>query len=58
VITPGERIRAAGRNRIAYRDGVPVGVREGDFVRPLAPLDDGLAAEVARTLGRRAYTAA
>ena len=58
IITPGERIRAAGRNRMVYRDGVPVAVREGDFVRHLASLEPGPAAEVVRALGRRAYTAA
>ncbi|HEY0871995.1 MAG TPA: DEAD/DEAH box helicase, partial [Vicinamibacterales bacterium] len=29
IVTPGERIRTAGRNRIVYRDGVPLAVREG-----------------------------
>jgi ATP-dependent Lhr-like helicase len=58
IITPGERVRAAGRNRIVYRDGAPVAVREGDFVRPLAPLESSLAADVARALGRRSYSVA
>ncbi|HXW06163.1 MAG TPA: DEAD/DEAH box helicase [Vicinamibacterales bacterium] len=53
LVTAGERIRAAGRTRIAYRDGVPVAVREGDYVRHLAPLDPAAAAEVARALDRR-----
>jgi ATP-dependent Lhr-like helicase len=52
IVTPGERVRAAGRNRIAYRDGAPVAVREGDFVRHLAPVEAGLAAEAVRALAR------
>jgi ATP-dependent Lhr-like helicase len=37
IVTAGDRIRVAGRNRIAYRDGVPIAVREGDDIRALAP---------------------
>jgi ATP-dependent Lhr-like helicase len=37
IVTAGERIRAAGRTRIVYRDGAPVAVLEGDCVRELAP---------------------
>jgi ATP-dependent Lhr-like helicase len=50
IVTAGERIRTAGRSRIAYRDGVPLAVREGDFVRDLAPLDPDLSGNVARAL--------
>src|SRR6185436_6441490 len=50
IVAAGERIRAAGRNRIAYHDGVPVAVREGDFIRELAPLDPRIAADVSRAL--------
>jgi ATP-dependent Lhr-like helicase len=61
IVTPGDRIRVAGRNRIGYRHGVPVAVREGDFVRDLAPLDGEIAITVHRTLAyrypRRAVTA-
>jgi len=39
IVTAGDRIRAAGRSRIAYRDGVPIAVREGDSIRELMPLD-------------------
>jgi ATP-dependent Lhr-like helicase len=35
IVTTGERIRAVASSRIAYRDGVPIAVLEGDFVRPL-----------------------
>ncbi len=53
IVTSGERIRAAGRNRIAYRDGVPLAVLEGDFVRELTPLEPSVAQEVSRVLTRR-----
>jgi ATP-dependent Lhr-like helicase len=39
IVTAGERIRAASRTRIAYRDGVPLAVREGDAIRELTPID-------------------
>ena len=57
IVTAGERIRVAGRNRIAYRDGVPLAVREGDVIRPLMSVDAGTSAELARALARRAYAA-
>ena len=50
IITSGERIRAAGRTRIAYRDGVPVAVRDGDNTRELLPLDPTAAHDVAAAL--------
>jgi ATP-dependent helicase Lhr and Lhr-like helicase len=53
IVTAGERIRVAGRNRIVYRDGAPLAVGEGEFVRELAPLDPGTAADVARALKTR-----
>ncbi|HVD93911.1 MAG TPA: DEAD/DEAH box helicase [Vicinamibacterales bacterium] len=53
VVTAGDRIRAAARNRLLYRDGVPQAVREGDFVRELAPVDPSIAAEISRALHRR-----
>jgi ATP-dependent Lhr-like helicase len=53
IVTAGERIRSAGRNRVVYRDGVPLAVREGDEVRGLAALDESTAAEVARALSQR-----
>jgi ATP-dependent Lhr-like helicase len=53
IVTSGERIRTAGRNRIVYRDGVPLAVREGDFVRELAPIEPGIAADVSRALKPR-----
>jgi ATP-dependent Lhr-like helicase len=56
IITSGERIRTAGRNRIVYFDGIPIAVREGDFTRELTAVDSSIAAEVSRALKpRRAY---
>jgi ATP-dependent Lhr-like helicase len=53
IVTAGERIRTAGRNRIVYRDGVPLAVREGDFTRELATIDTSIAADVSRALKSR-----
>ena len=53
IITAGERIRVAARNRIVYRDGIPVAVREGDYVRHLVRVDSALTAEISRVLKRR-----
>jgi ATP-dependent Lhr-like helicase len=53
IVTAGERLRAAGRNRVAYRDGQPVAVLEGEGVRPLAPIDHRELVELTRLLIRR-----
>ncbi|HEY8849214.1 MAG TPA: ATP-dependent DNA helicase, partial [Thermoanaerobaculia bacterium] len=54
ILTSGERVRSVPTNRIAVRDGVPVSVMEGDYLRPLAELDPSSAAEAATALaGRR-----
>ena len=53
IVTPGDRVRAAGRNRMAYRDGVPLAVMEGEVLRDLAPVDPALAGDIARALSRR-----
>lgn len=37
IVTAGERLRTAGRNRIVYRDGIPIAVTEQDYVRDLVP---------------------
>ncbi len=39
IVTAGERVRASARNRLAYRDGVPVAALEGGTVRTLANVD-------------------
>jgi ATP-dependent Lhr-like helicase len=53
IVTAGERIRTAGRNRLVYRDGAPLAVVEGDVVRELAPIDPRIAADVSRALKAR-----
>ena len=57
LITAGDRLRAAARHRIVYRDGIPLAVLEGDFVRALTPIDPAIAADVSRALSRRRVTA-
>ena len=52
IVTPGERLRATRRNRMVYRDGVPLAVVEGDFVRELCPIDPAIARDVSRALSR------
>ncbi|HUK36957.1 MAG TPA: hypothetical protein VLV86_23745, partial [Vicinamibacterales bacterium] len=56
-LTSGDRIRAVTSTRIAYRRGVPVAVREGDYMKPLAELDAATAAAVASSLAERARPA-
>jgi ATP-dependent Lhr-like helicase len=36
IVTAGERVRAASRTRIVYRDGAPLSVVEGEMAGPLA----------------------
>jgi ATP-dependent Lhr-like helicase len=52
IVTPGDRLRATRRNRMVYRDGVPLAVVEGDFVRELGPIDPAIVADVSRALSR------
>jgi ATP-dependent Lhr-like helicase len=53
IVTPGERIRAAGRNRLVYRDGQPIAALEGGQVRELVHLDSAASAQVAFALKAR-----
>jgi ATP-dependent Lhr-like helicase len=53
IVTAGARVAARGRNRIAYRDGVPVAVLENQVLKTLQPLDAEDASVVARVLGDR-----
>ncbi len=53
IVTPGERIRAAGRNRLVYRDGQPIAAFEGGQVRELVHLDSATSAQVAFALKAR-----
>jgi len=50
VVTAGERVRAIAGHRIVYRNGVPLAVLEGEYLRPLAEIAPNLAAEVATAL--------
>ena len=52
IVTAGDRVRVGGRNRMAYRDGVPLGVMEGQELRMLAPLDRSEIVELTRALLR------
>jgi ATP-dependent helicase Lhr and Lhr-like helicase len=53
IVTSGDRIRAAARNRLVYRDGIPLAVLEGEFVRELAPIEPAIAADVSHALSSR-----
>jgi ATP-dependent Lhr-like helicase len=53
TLTSGDRVRAVVSTTIAFRRGVPVAFREGEYIRPLADLDANTAAEVARALAGR-----
>ncbi|MBV9070734.1 MAG: DEAD/DEAH box helicase [Acidobacteria bacterium] len=55
ILTTSDRIRAIAGTRIAYRDGIPVAVMEGDFLRPFDQPDIEAAAALA---GRRVPVAA
>jgi ATP-dependent Lhr-like helicase len=55
ILTSTDRIRAVAGTRIAYRDGIPVAVMEGDFLRPFDQPDIEAAAALA---GRRVPVAA
>jgi ATP-dependent Lhr-like helicase len=54
VITAGDRVRAVGTNRIVYRDGVPLAVLEGDYMRMLTDVPSANMPEVVTALGGRA----
>jgi ATP-dependent helicase Lhr and Lhr-like helicase len=53
IVSSGDRLRSATRNKLVYRDGIPVAVLEGDDIRHLAPLDSAAVAQVSRALSRR-----
>ena len=57
IVTAGERIRAAGRNRVVYRDGAPMATVEKGVVRELSPIDARIAVEVSRALAVRTVNA-
>jgi len=53
IVTSGDRLRGAARNRVVYRDGVPLAVFEGDFIRELTSIEPALASEISRALTHR-----
>ena len=53
IVTAGTRLRAAGRNRVAYRDGVPVAALENHVFRALVPLDAAETAAAASALSSK-----
>jgi ATP-dependent Lhr-like helicase len=53
IVTAGERIRAAGSNQMAYRDGTPIAVMERGSLRALVPLGRDEEADLWRVLSRR-----
>ena len=56
IVTSGDRIRATVRNRVVYRDGVPVAVMESGIVRLLAAIDASAQHEVSNALRIRRVT--
>jgi ATP-dependent Lhr-like helicase len=53
IVTSGDRVRAITSNRLVYRNGVPLAALEGDFIRPLTEIEQGLESEVASKLAGR-----
>ena len=54
ILAADERIRAVTSSRIVYRNGVAIAALEGEYLRPLAPVEAALAADVASAAaGRR-----
>jgi ATP-dependent Lhr-like helicase len=54
ILDSGDRVRTITTHRIVYRDGVPLAALEGDYMRPLRPIEPDVAADVASALvGRR-----
>jgi ATP-dependent Lhr-like helicase len=53
ILTPGRRIASLPRNRVLYRDGVPVAVKEGRALRFLVDSDETERAVLEKSLIRR-----
>jgi len=53
LVTPDARVPALAGNRVLYRDGAAIAVREGGEVRILAPLDAAADWQVRQALVRR-----
>jgi ATP-dependent Lhr-like helicase len=57
IVTAGDRVRAAGINRVAYRNGMPLAVMESNVIRPCADFEADVAEQVSRALSRRSAAA-
>jgi ATP-dependent Lhr-like helicase len=57
ILVPGARVAAIASNRILYRDGVPLAVREGRETSILAPLEPAAEWEARQALVRRTRAA-
>ena len=53
IVLPGERLPALAGNRVLYRDGVPIAVRERGDVRFLVELDPAAGWEARNALLQR-----
>ena len=53
IVTTGERVRAVASSHVVYRDGLPVAVLEGEYMRPLVDTEKALPADLARILTGR-----
>jgi ATP-dependent helicase Lhr and Lhr-like helicase len=52
IVTPGERVRAAARTTLVYRDGVPIAAVEAELFRELVPLDADTRVSIDRAVRR------
>jgi ATP-dependent Lhr-like helicase len=52
IVTPGERVRAAARTTLVYRDGVPIAAIEAELFRELVPLDTETRVSIDRAVRR------
>ena len=52
IVTPGERVRAAARTTLVYRDGVPIAAVESELFRELVPLDTATRISIDRLVRR------
>jgi ATP-dependent Lhr-like helicase len=57
IVTSGDRVAAIAGTRVAFRDGVPLAVMEGDYVRQLHEYEPEAAGAVSSALAGRAVRA-
>lgn len=50
IVTPGERVPSLTRNRVLFKDGVPIAALDRKRVRSLLPSEDGSTLEVTQAL--------